>query len=169
MVTFEFVYILYKIDSFIFLVNWPTIQFLNSCFLKSSHLLCVRRHLWNSKASVSLLLVGWILTIQVVSCSKNIVYRLRSDNFIWYCLFYLPGIINRRHYKFLFTFLSPTDLVYNAQIIIDYTFCTFCEWSLKISAPWSMVERILVIDIYLHDAKAMIVVKGVKILHGMWN
>ena len=131
MITFEFVYILYKSDSFTFVVNWPTIQFLNSCFSNSSLLLGVPRHSWNSKASVSRLVVGWILTIQVVPCYKNIAYRLCSDNFRWFCL--------------------------------------FCEWSLKISEPWSIVEHILVIDIYLHDAKTMIVVKGVKIFHGMWN
>ena len=145
MVTFEFVYILYKIDSFIFLVNWPTIQFLNSCFLKSSHLLGVPRHLWNSKASVSLLLVGWILTIQVVPCSKNIVYRLRSDNFIWYCLFYLPSMINMRHYKFLFTFLSLTDLVYNAQIILGLYFLHFL---------WMVAQNFCVVEyggVYICD------------------
>ena len=31
-VKFEFVYILYKSDSFTLLINWPTILFLNSCF-----------------------------------------------------------------------------------------------------------------------------------------
>ena len=96
-VTFKFVYILPNSDSFAFLVNWPTIQFLNSCFSKSNLLLGVPPHLRKSKACISGLLIRWFLTIQMMSYSKYIDYRLRSDTFRWYCLFYLLNIVDRRH------------------------------------------------------------------------
>ena len=43
-VIFEFVYVLYNSVCFTFLVNWPTIQFLNIYFLKKSFAWCVASH-----------------------------------------------------------------------------------------------------------------------------
>ena len=99
-VIFGFVYILYNSVCFTFLVNWPTIQFLKIYFSKNSILLGVWPHLRNSKTCVPQLVAGWLLTVWVVSFSKNIDYRLRSDNFRWYCPFYLSRIINRRSLVF---------------------------------------------------------------------